>query len=112
MPAADVPDPAEILLLDVREDDEWARGHAPGAVHIPLGDLPARLDEIEYDRDLYVICHGGGRSERAVRYLEVNGIEAVAVDGGMIAWVGAGRPVVTDGGQEGPPGTVPGTGGR
>ena len=45
---ADVPDPlpAGLVVLDVREDDEWASGHVDGAIHIPLGDLPARADEV------------------------------------------------------------------
>lgn len=83
------------VLLDVREDDEWASGHVPGALHIPLGEVPARLGEIDPDAELYVICHGGGRSERVVRYLEQVGYEGVNVDGGMIAWIGASRTVVT-----------------
>ena len=45
------------VLLDVREDDEWQRGHAPDAQHIPMGDVPARIDEIDPDKDLFVICH-------------------------------------------------------
>ncbi len=101
IPAVLVPDTSEVTLLDVREDDEWAVGHAPGAQHIPLGELPGRLDEIDLDRDLYVLCRGGGRSEKAVQYLEINGIEATCVDGGMIAWVAADRPVVRDDGSPG-----------
>ena len=50
------------ILLDVREDDEWQLGHAPGAVHIPMADIPARADELDYDREIYVICRQGGRS--------------------------------------------------
>jgi rhodanese-related sulfurtransferase len=94
-----VPDPGTITLLDVRELDEWELGHAPGAVHIPLAELPARFGEIDFDSDVYVICRGGGRSERAVRYLETVGVDAVVVDGGMIAWASAAKPVVRpDGG--------------
>ena len=47
---------ASVVLLDVREDDEWARGHAAGAQHIPLGDVPARIGEIDTDATLYVVC--------------------------------------------------------
>lgn len=50
---------AGAILLDVREPDEWALGHAPGAVHIPVDDIPARLDELDYDAQLYVICSTG-----------------------------------------------------
>jgi rhodanese-related sulfurtransferase len=106
IPQADVAGlPAEFgaaaTLLDVREDDEWQRGHAPGAQHIPMGDVPARIDEIDVDKPLYVICHAGGRSQRVSQYLQRNGYEPINVDGGMLAWNDAGRPVVTDDGVEG-----------
>lgn len=89
------------VLLDVREDDEWQRGHAPGAQHIPMGEVPARIGEIDTDAQLYVICHAGGRSLRVAQYLARNGYEPVNVDGGMLSWAGAGRPVVTDAGGVG-----------
>ncbi len=59
---ADVPATFDesVVLLDVREDDEWQRGHAAGAQHIPMGDVPARIDEIDADATLYVVCHAGG----------------------------------------------------
>ncbi|RBO91744.1 rhodanese-related sulfurtransferase [Nocardia puris] len=63
------PDPARAILLDVREPDEWELGHAPGAVHIPMADVPARAEELDYDAELYVICRQGGRSIEVVRYL-------------------------------------------
>ena len=91
------------VLLDVREDDEWQRGHAPDAQHIPMGDVPARIDEIDREKELFVICHAGGRSLRVAQYLQRNGFEPVNVDGGMLSWAQAGRPVVTDAGT---PGTV------
>lgn len=89
------------VLLDVREDDEWQRGHAAGAQHIPMGDVPARIDEIDRDATLYVVCHAGGRSLRVSEYLARNGFEPINVTGGMLAWVQAGRPVITDGGGAG-----------
>lgn len=92
-----------VVLLDVREDDEWQRGHAEGAQHIPIGEVPARLDEIDLDATLYVICHAGGRSLKVSNYLARNGYEPINVVGGMLAWAGAGRAVVTDAGD---PGTV------
>ena len=57
--------PAGAKIIDVREDNEWEAGHAVGATHIPLGELPGRLDEIDPDEDNYVICRSGGRSARA-----------------------------------------------
>lgn len=92
---------ANAVLLDVREDDEWQRGHVAGAQHIPMGDVPARLAELDTDATLYVVCHAGGRSLRVAQYLARNGFEPVNVDGGMLAWAGAGRPVVTDDGSVG-----------
>src|SRR4051812_24810346 len=89
------------VLLDVREDDEWQRGHAEGAQHIPMGDVPARLAEIDTDATLYVVCHVGGRSLRVSQYLARNGYQPINVAGGMLAWAGAGRPVVTDDGAAG-----------
>lgn len=89
------------VLLDVREDDEWQRGHAAGAQHIPMGEIPSRIGEIDPDAELYVICHAGGRSLRVATYLARNGYNPVNVDGGMLAWAGAGRAVVTDDGAAG-----------
>lgn len=89
------------LLLDVREDDEWQRGHAPEAAHIPMGDVPARLAEVDPEATVYVMCHAGGRSQRVAEYLARNGYRAVNVSGGMLAWSAAGRPVVTDDGGAG-----------
>jgi rhodanese-related sulfurtransferase len=90
-----------VILLDVREDDEWQRGHAPGAQHIPMGQIPSRLAEIDTDATLYVVCHVGGRSQRVAQYLARNGYTPVNIVGGMLAWAGAGRPVITDDGGTG-----------
>ena len=92
---------AAAVLLDVREDDEWRRGHAAAAQHIPMGEVPNRLEEIDPTARLYVICHAGGRSARVAQYLARNGYEPVNVCGGMLAWANAGRPVVTDDGSPG-----------
>ncbi|SDQ22185.1 rhodanese-like domain-containing protein [Quadrisphaera sp. DSM 44207] len=100
LPTASVREvPEGAVLLDVREDDEWAAGHAPGAVHVPLGDLPARLGELPED-DVYVVCRSGGRSARAVAWLTHHGVDAVNVDGGMGAWQDAGLPLVGEGPEE------------
>ena len=86
----------DAVLLDVREQDEWDAGHAPRAVHIPLSELPARLDELP-DTDaatLAVVCRHGGRSSRAVAWLEQQGFDVANLDGGMKAWEGAGKQLV------------------
>lgn len=88
------------MLLDVREPDEWAAGHAPSAVHIPLGELPARaaeLTDLADDRPVYVVCRTGGRSERATAWLNAAGVvDAVNVAGGMKSWQTQGRPIIGD----------------
>jgi rhodanese-related sulfurtransferase len=89
------------VLLDVREDDEWQRGHAADARHIPMGEVPGRLNEIDPHATLYVICKAGGRSQKVAQFLAGNGYEPVNVSGGMLAWANAGRPVVTDNGGAG-----------
>lgn len=96
---SDLPDDA--LVVDVREPDEWSAGHAPGAVHIPMGDIPARLDELpSTDESLPVVCRSGGRSGRAVQWLVQQGFDVVNVDGGMQSWQRAGKPMTSEGGGE------------
>jgi rhodanese-related sulfurtransferase len=97
VPASGVPEGA--VLVDVREPDEWAAGHAPSARHIPLGQLGARANEIPKDSDVYVICRSGVRSARAVQALAGAGWHALNVDGGMHAWEAAGLPMITDSGS-------------
>jgi rhodanese-related sulfurtransferase len=103
IPTVTVSDVAnDAIILDVREPDEWAAGHAPGAIHIPMGDLPARLAELSGVSDpgagsLAVTCRGGGRSSRAVAWLTQQGYDVANLDGGMRAWLAAGKPMVADG---------------
>ncbi len=89
--------PADAVLLDVREDDEWAAGHAPGAVHVPMTQLAQRLGDIPDGGPLYVICRSGGRSARVTAYLNQQGWDSVNVSGGMGGWARAGRPMEADG---------------
>lgn len=95
------------VLLDVREQDEWASGHAPGAVHIPLSALTTGSDlpPAAHGRPLVVLCRSGRRSREATALLTARGADAVDVVGGMVAWAGAGLPVVgggTDGSRPTP----------
>jgi rhodanese-related sulfurtransferase len=91
--------PVEVpgTLLDVRELGEWQAGHAVGAVHIPMSEVPARLGEIDLDQPVHVICRSGARSARVVAWLNENGADAVNVAGGTLAWAEAGRPMEADG---------------
>jgi rhodanese-related sulfurtransferase len=98
VPAASVPDGA--WLLDVREHDEWAAGHVPGARHIPLGELGARAGEVPQGQAVYVICRSGGRSGRAAEALAGAGWQAINVTGGMQGWAAAGRPMTAESGSE------------
>lgn len=86
--------PAEAVLLDVRENDEWNAGHAPDARHLPMSEITSRLDEVPDSDPLYVICRVGGRSERVTAFLRQQGYPVVNVDGGMQAWQAHGRPLV------------------
>lgn len=90
--------PAEGFLLDVREQDEWVAGHAPEAVHIPLGQLQARVEEVPSGQTVYVVCRVGGRSAQATAWLNHIGREAVNVGGGMQSWEFAGRQMVSESG--------------
>jgi rhodanese-related sulfurtransferase len=91
------------FLLDVREDDEWAAGRAPVAVHIVLAEVPSRAAEVPTDRQVVAVCRGGGRSQKAAEFLRQQGVDILNVTGGMRAWAEAGYPVVRD---DGTPGTV------
>jgi Rhodanese-related sulfurtransferase len=86
--------PRRVLLVDVREPSEWAEGHAPHALHRPLGRLdPAALPKAE---TIYVICRSGNRSARATKALVAAGLDAHNVAGGMSAWEAARLPVSRD----------------
>lgn len=72
------------VLLDVREDDELALASLGGALHVPMNQVPSRIDEIPRDAAVAVLCHAGGRSNAVARYLTEQGYEAVYnVDGGI-----------------------------
>ena len=88
---------AGAVLLDVREPNEIAQVRVPGIVAIPLGELPARIDDIPEGDELYVICRSGARSARACEVIAASGRRAVNVAGGTIAWVDSGRPTESDG---------------
>ena len=94
VPVTDLPDDA--VMVDVRERDEWDAGHAPEALHIPLGDLPGQLEALPLgDGPLAVVCRSGNRSGRAVAWLTQQGLDAVNVQGGMQAWQQAGKAMVS-----------------
>jgi rhodanese-related sulfurtransferase len=85
----------DVQILDVREPNEWAEGHLPGATLIPLGDLGRRSSELDPTRPVVVVCRSGQRSATATDLLIRTGFGDVKnLTGGMIAWSQAGYPVV------------------
>ena len=78
----------EVHLIDVREDEEVAMGMVEGAKHIPLGELPERVSELNQSVTYHIICRSGRRSANAAEFLESKGFEAVNIDGGMLEWQG------------------------
>jgi rhodanese-related sulfurtransferase len=92
--AHDATTSGDAVLIDVREAWEWEQQRIPGAVLIPLAEIPQRIDEIPDDRDVYVHCRLGGRSGRAVEFLHEHGRpRAVNMIGGIEAWEEAGLPL-------------------
>jgi rhodanese-related sulfurtransferase len=86
------------FVLDVREPDEWAAGHIPDATLIPLGQLASRLDELDRDRQIVVVCRSGNRSAEGRDILLGAGFPAVtSLEGGMTDWEQAGLPIETGG---------------
>ncbi len=99
--------PADAVLIDCREPEEWQAGHIEGSRHVPMNTVPQQLqydpETFASDGPLVVVCKMGGRSSMVADWLLRNGIDAVNLDGGVLAWVSAGRPLVTD---DGTPGVV------
>jgi len=80
-------------LLDVRENGEWKSGHAPGAIHVPLGDIDKAPRRIKQGRPVVVMCASGMRSRTAAKHLRGLGYDAASLSGGMAAWQHAGGAV-------------------
>lgn len=87
-------------VVDVRERSEYVDGHVPGAVLIPMGQLPSRVAELDPDSRVYVVCASGNRSAAMTDLLTRVGFDAYSVAGGTSGWARSGRAVVT--------GTAPG----
>ena len=91
----------DVFLLDVREDLEWDAGHVDQAVHIPMGRLNDRIDEIPEDRTIVCVCRSGQRSRAVCDALNRAGYRAHNLEGGMHAWDQAGLPYVASDGSAG-----------
>lgn len=84
---------AGITLIDVRTPAEFAGGHVPGAVNIPLDQIEARIGELPEAGDIHLICAAGGRSAKATAMLAAKGRAAINVAGGTNAWIAEGLPI-------------------
>jgi rhodanese-related sulfurtransferase len=89
----------EAELIDVRKQHEWEAGRIPGARHVELNELPDHAAELEGGKPLIIYCHGGSRSAMAAEALRTAGIEAHSLEGGIDAWVTAGKPLEPEGGH-------------
>lgn len=90
-----------VFVLDVREDVEWQAGHIEQAVHIPMGELNARIAEIPEEQTIVAVCRSGQRSRAVTDALNRAGYTAHNLEGGMHAWEEAGLPFVASDGSEG-----------
>jgi phage shock protein E len=85
---------SDVMILDVREQEEYDQGHIPGVTLIPSGQIANRLSEIPKDKPVIVTCRSGNRSATATQYLREQGYTNVHnMEGGIVAWQGAGYPV-------------------
>lgn len=84
-----------LQLIDVREAPEWGSARVPGAVHISMEEIPARIAELDRGRPVAVICRSGRRSAHVTQYLNQLGFDAHNVEGGLQQWFQAGLPVLS-----------------
>jgi rhodanese-related sulfurtransferase len=87
-------------VVDVREPEEYEEARIPGVVHVPLMDVPERVEEIPAEDEVLVVCSHGGRSYRAAEFLRAQGVDAVNVVGGTVAWIDAGFPIASGPGPD------------
>ncbi|MBC2933165.1 rhodanese-like domain-containing protein [Nocardioides sp. zg-1228] len=84
------------VTVDVRETSEYVEGHVPGALSVPMGQLPSRLGELDRGARVHVICASGNRSKAMTDLLVASGFDAVSVAGGTKGWLASGREVVVE----------------
>ncbi|MET1247696.1 MULTISPECIES: rhodanese-like domain-containing protein [Sporolactobacillus] len=76
-------------VIDVREPDEFAEGHIPGAVNISVNSIQSQLRRIDKSKEHILVCHAGVRSAFAAEILSASGFQVKNMTGGMLAWTGA-----------------------
>lgn len=84
------------VFLDVREPFEWDAGHIAGSLHIPMGEVAARWEEVPRDGDVVVVCHLGQRSALVAGFLRKHGVAAHNLEGGVEAWAAAGYDLTAE----------------
>jgi rhodanese-related sulfurtransferase len=91
--------PDETVVVDVRRDDEWVTGHVSGAIHIPIDDLPDRIDEVPRDKKVLFICAAGVRSGLACEVAASMGFDSenlYNIEDGTPSWIQANLPTSRD----------------
>jgi len=78
----------QLNIIDVREVDEVKEGEIPNAIHIPLGLVEFKMNELDKKKQYVMVCRSGARSGRAATYLEGQGFDVINMDGGMMAYEG------------------------
>ena len=78
----------KLEIVDVREQEEVQVGIIEGAKHIPMGEIPARLDEFDKDKEYIFVCRSGGRSGNVCYFMQEQGFKVVNMIGGMLDWTG------------------------
>lgn len=82
----------DVQIIDVRSRQEWQSGHVARAKHIPLDQLPGRLNELNSAQPAAFICRSGARSKVAAKLAAQAGVDALNINGGMLAWQRSGLP--------------------
>ena len=88
-------DPDNIVVVDVRRDDEWVTGHVKGAIHVPIDDLSDRIDQVPQDKKVLFICAAGVRSGLACEVAASMGFDAenlYNIEDGTPAWIAGDHP--------------------
>ncbi|HYO61340.1 MAG TPA: rhodanese-like domain-containing protein [Actinomycetota bacterium] len=84
----------DATFLDVREPFEWDAGHVEGSLHIPMGEMEGRWEEVPREGRVVVVCHLGQRSALVANFLRQQGVDAHNLEGGLEAWVADGFDLV------------------
>jgi rhodanese-related sulfurtransferase len=104
---AEMLESGEAELVDVRTDEERQASHLPGSRHVPIEALSAEAADLDSTKTLVLYCRSGDRSGAAADAFAASGREAYSLAGGLVAWVGEGRPIEPEGGEVRGPSGLP-----